>query len=177
VCNVVFVWQISDEFDGVLSDLGIASMRADEVSYQAAYTLKELQQYEEEEKKSSAGGSGQSVNETLEDTMLGRGTPLYMAPELIVSSGGTMGQVGRRSDVYAFGVVLWEMMSGKIPFSHLTGVSDLRALAKLVAVNGERPPLTSEWPLAMKELISRYVFLLFLSSYTSMTCSSMVLFV
>ena len=43
------------------------------------------------------------------------GTPAYLAPEQIRG-----GEVGPQSDVYAFGIMLYEMLSGKRPFAELT---------------------------------------------------------
>ncbi len=43
------------------------------------------------------------------------GTPAYLAPEQIRG-----GEVGPQSDVYAFGIMLYEMLSGRRPFAELT---------------------------------------------------------
>src|SRR5512140_66928 len=59
------------------------------------------------EKPAEAAGSGQSV--TAEGTLLG--TWPYMAPELI--EGGT---ADARSDIFSFGVTLYEMATGRLPF-------------------------------------------------------------
>ena len=43
------------------------------------------------------------------------GTPLYMAPEI-----SREGQYSQQSDLYAWGIVLYEMLAGKVPFTAST---------------------------------------------------------
>ena len=57
---------------------------------------------------SEAGDGGQPLIE---------GTPAYLAPEQIDPR---MGAVGPKSDIYAFGIMLYEMLSGRRPFAEQT---------------------------------------------------------
>jgi len=58
---------------------------------------------------------------TTEGTSLG--TPTYMAPE----QAETDAKVGARADVYALGVVTYEMLAGRVPFEAETPLSVLHA--------------------------------------------------
>jgi serine/threonine-protein kinase len=60
-------------------------------------------------------------------TMAGKamGTPAYMAPELV--SGDRI--ASRRTDVYGFGVVLYETLTGHRPFEGLKGIPLLKHIA------------------------------------------------
>ncbi len=75
---------------------------------------------------SSAGG------ERLTETGFAVGTPHYMSPEQLT---GDM-EVGPRSDVYALGCVLYEMVAGRPPFE----ASTVTALAGRVLTADPRPP-------------------------------------
>jgi formylglycine-generating enzyme required for sulfatase activity/predicted Ser/Thr protein kinase len=61
------------------------------------------------------------------------GTPGYMAPEQFM---GRSGEVGPASDQWALGVVLYECLTGRLPFS----TDDIPTLARLVAEGEPVPP-------------------------------------
>ena len=46
------------------------------------------------------------------------GTPLYVAPEVLTES-----KVSKAADLYAFGVILWELYHGTLAWQHLMDVS------------------------------------------------------
>lgn len=59
-------------------------------------------------------------NLTVSGTMIG--TPHYMAPEL-----ATGDEIGPFSDLYSLGVVLYEMLTGELPFQRETPLATIRA--------------------------------------------------
>ena len=71
------------------------------------------------------------------------GTPLYMAPEQCLGTSDLDG----KADVYALGVMLFEMLSGDVPFS---AEHDLAVLN--MHVSKEPPPLASVAPKTSKEM-------------------------
>src|SRR5262249_24284500 len=60
------------------------------------------------------------------------GTPRYMAPEQVKKE---LGAVGPHTDVYALGVILYDMLTGRAPFE---GDSEFEVLTRVVA--DEPPP-------------------------------------
>lgn len=75
------------------------------------------------------------------------GTPEYMAPEQAVS-----GEIDRRTDIYAFGCLAFELWCGRPPFS---GPNYVTVLAKQL---DEKPPAIGELrdaPAALESLVSR----------------------
>lgn len=57
-------------------------------------------------------GIARPLDAPTQITLMGLGTPKYIAPELIGS-----GRYSEQTDLYAWGIVLYEMLSGKAPFT------------------------------------------------------------
>ena len=86
-------------------------------------------------------GLAKRVNSDTQSTAIGvlRGSPYYMSPEQV------QGQVlDARSDQYSLGVVLYEMLAGRKPYTGLTAMDLMQQ-----HVSGERPALPA--PLARFE--------------------------
>jgi serine/threonine protein kinase/tetratricopeptide (TPR) repeat protein len=86
-----------------------------------------------------------SVDLNLTASGMVLGTPNYLPPEVLLG-----GKADARSDVWALGVVLYEMASGRLPF----GGGSLTALAGAIA--HEPPtPLSGHVPVGIQALIAR----------------------
>jgi serine/threonine protein kinase len=75
--------------------------------------------------------SGDGKGEDLTQTGLFMGSPKYMAPEQIRGD-----KVDARTDIYALGIIMYEMLTGKVPFDRPNSVNILMA-----HVNEEPPPM------------------------------------
>jgi serine/threonine-protein kinase len=76
--------------------------------------------------------------EQLTQTGLFMGSPKYMAPEQIRGE-----RVDVRTDIYSLGIIMYEMLTGKVPFERLTSLNTLMA-----QVNDKPPPLRETNPAA-----------------------------
>ncbi|KAH9291678.1 hypothetical protein KI387_016964, partial [Taxus chinensis] len=72
------------------------------------------------------------------------GTYRWMAPEMISHK-----PYNRKVDVYSFGIVLWEIATGRVPYEDMTPVQ----AAFAVVHKNARPTLPEDCPLAMRKLI------------------------
>jgi serine/threonine-protein kinase len=73
------------------------------------------------------------------------GTADYLAPEQVVGA-----VVDERSDLYALGMVLYEMLAGVVPFAGRTPLETLQA-----QVEEEPPPLPERVPTAVRAVVMR----------------------
>jgi eukaryotic-like serine/threonine-protein kinase len=85
-----------------------------------------------------------------------RGTPGYMAPEQICSSSA----VSHRLDLYALGVVLWQLLTGEKPYHELWESGHPRSLASLAFAHLTLAPTRPrdripQIPEALNELVIR----------------------
>ncbi|KAI4379684.1 hypothetical protein MLD38_005949 [Melastoma candidum] len=74
------------------------------------------------------------------------GTYRWMAPEMIKRK-----PYGRKVDVYSFGLILWEMVAGTVPYEEMTPIQ-----AAFAVVNkNSRPTMPKDCPLALQALIEQ----------------------
>ncbi|XP_024984289.1 serine/threonine-protein kinase STY46-like [Cynara cardunculus var. scolymus] len=68
-------------------------------------------------------GLSRVKHETYLKTKTGKGTPQWMAPEILRNE-----QANEKSDVYSYGVVLWELTTQKIPWDNLNAMQVIGAV-------------------------------------------------
>ncbi|KAK8845878.1 hypothetical protein M9Y10_020804 [Tritrichomonas musculus] len=91
-----------------------------------------------------------SISNGCKLTMTGQiGTPLYMAPELFEDEG----HYGPAVDVYAFSMVLFEIVTGEVPFKELSGISPFSLGIKVMS--GYRPKIPGNVPVKIAGLMRR----------------------
>lgn len=87
--------------------------------------------------------------EDLTQQGLFMGSPKYMAPEQVTS-----GEISARTDVYALGVMMYEMLSGHVPFDKGAGVGTLMS-----HVHDQVPPMHLRRPgLTISQAMSAIVY-------------------
>jgi len=74
------------------------------------------------------------------------GTPLWMAPEVLMNK-----EYNEKADVYSFGIVLWEILSGNDPWAEIESLAEL---VEAVCIDGRRPILPRDIPPSLRDLIN-----------------------
>ena len=77
--------------------------------------------------------------------MSGAGSPRYMAPEILSGRPYNI-----KADVYSFAIVLWEILSGQIPFGF---VRERRHLVNFVVEENGRPEILDSFPDSIKSVL------------------------
>lgn len=94
---------------------------------------------------------GVSRTKQKTSTMTKIGTPYYMAPEILRGL-----SYNEKVDVYSYGMLLYQMVSGKVPFSKMgIGGEDLTPIQIIMKVGIEnlRPDIPSSCPEGIRQLI------------------------
>ena len=88
--------------------------------------------------------SGENQPDTTQDRVV-MGTAGYMSPEQVRGE-----HVDHRADIFAFGVILYEMLSGKRAFHRSTSAETMTAI-----LNEDPPPIEGKLPAPLKWTIER----------------------
>ena len=76
------------------------------------------------------------------------GTVTHMAPEILLNDSDQL--FYEESDVYSYGIVMWEVLSRAVPFE---GLNRAQIIAQVIA--GKRPPIPEDSPPEMIELMEK----------------------
>ena len=105
-----------------------------------------LAQTLEGERRDSEGAAA-AVTLTNPEAGIGPGTPAYMSPEQARG-----GRTDKRTDIWAFGCVLYEMLTGRRPFA---GDSTSEVVARILEREPDFHRLPSDTPAAIERLLRR----------------------
>ncbi len=98
-------------------------------------------------KRIKQAGDSRSAPSMTETQLAPAGTLSHMAPEVLLG-----GRIDARSDVWSMGVLLYELMTGELPFSGRT------AFETSSAILGEQPKrMPRSVPLAVRLVIERCI--------------------
>jgi len=89
-------------------------------------------------------GMSRVKSETQSRNKLGGGVINWVAPEILNGCENT-----QKSDVYSYGMILWELITREVPFAGLKE----RTISSMVADNGDRPNIPADTPETWKKLI------------------------
>jgi len=76
-----------------------------------------------------------------------RGSPAFMSPEALMGN-----ELTPKTDVYSFGMILWELMTGKSPYDDLS-IESFEQLIEEICQKGTREKIPDNCPSSFKKLI------------------------